>query len=107
MKSKLLEDIRENPQNLFNLIAGATGLFFGTLDAVTTGFPLFTAGVPIYEAVNYWSAPKNIKEGAKNIAGDLKPSLLDSIKRSLVYGLYASIPFTVKYHEELIDLFRY
>lgn len=106
MKRKLLEDICENPQGIFNILAGATGVGLGILDNITTGLPLFTIGVPLYEVIGYWNAPKKIKEWAKDMAGDLKPTLLEGIKRYLTYGLYASIPFAVKYHEEIANLFN-
>lgn len=110
MKRKILEKICEEPKNIFNLLAGASGLSFGIIDTLTTGYPLFSIGLPIYQVAGVYSGPKEMREFGKSFAedflGDSMPSLWDKVKNYMIYGLYAGIPFAIKYHDRIIDLFR-
>lgn len=102
MKIKLLEKICEEKVALLN---GCIGAFWGTLDTLIFGFPILSAGAPVYQVLCTYASSKTSKEMKKFIKEHKLP-ILDRIKNYTSYAVGASIPFVIKYYEEIVNLFN-
>jgi len=74
------------------------GAFWGTLDVLTSGLPLISGGLPLYELLNVHQA--------EEYSGLLGPEVtaMDKVKNYATYAAGAAIPFAIYYWKELRDM---
>ena len=95
------EDERERViRGILYGLNSAAGAFWGSLDVLTTGLPLLTAGVPLYEAFRAAEGREQLGVKEENITF-LRHN---RVKAKLYYLGGAVLPFAIAYRNELADL---
>lgn len=97
------EDIGKRILRGLNAVVGVGA---GTIDAVTTGVPYLSVGLPVYDALVRISAipqAKSLGIDPWMFVDDKKEFVKEVGKNRLAYALGATIPFAVKYHNEIIN----
>lgn len=93
----------ETLEKIITVIRTLPGLALGTIDCITTGVPIMSAGVPIYELAALMHSTSTL-EGRRLVQGTPLENAKEYVKGSGPYLVGASIPFLVKYHKEIGEL---
>ncbi len=88
-------------------LAGLVGASIGTLDTLTTGWPIVTIGLPIWEICKFLSCQESYKRivGIESEIGTLE-GLMRYAQGLIPYTIGAAIPFSIKYHNEIYTFIK-
>lgn len=93
-------------QRLKNIARIVSGGLIGTLDVLTTGLPLATLGIPVYDAMKMEDSIERIERlgprGRSMV--DRGASFKEWGKSLPLYFASAAIPFGIKYSSEIYEL---
>ena len=93
---RILEKIGEKRAK--SILYAGMGAIVGSIDCVSLGLPILTAGLPILDHIR-------AAEAYELGIGDYRLFLPKEYYKGLItYALSASIPFIVKYHKEIAEL---
>ncbi|MDD3175602.1 MAG: hypothetical protein PHU51_03930 [Candidatus Nanoarchaeia archaeon] len=96
--NKKLENLLDNHGT--KLVSVGVGMFWGTMDCISSGLPVLTIGLPLYELPNVIVGIID-----NNICPEMnKPEKITNLLKGYIsYSIGASIPFAIKYHQEIIN----
>ena len=80
----------------------SSGLFWGTIDCISSGLPILTIGVPLYDKLKFFYHKKMFPKYPSDNFFE-KQTIQDKIKGCISYSIGTSIPFAIKYHQEIIN----
>lgn len=91
-----LERVLENHGT--KLLSGGIGLFIGAGDMVSSGYPILTVGLPVWDLIKLTESQSYF--GNDSLI-DWKEGLTNYTKGLISYSVGASIPFAINYSNEI------
>lgn len=82
------------------------GAVTGTIDCVTTGLPILTVGAPIWGTMRFLDYQWNCEKYGMGRWVKTSKGLVDCARGCIPHIVGASIPFAIRYHNELYNLVK-
>lgn len=86
-----------------SILRAGMGVLWGTIDSISSGLPIITAGLPILEYARFIDIYSR-NDPLSNYAKENIAPVSEHIKSLITYILGASVPFVIRYHKEIADL---
>lgn len=104
IEDKSEEEINKIDRNVLYGINATVGVLLGTIDTISSGLPILSVGVPLWDFVRYVEAKEYMKRQGWNDSLEFDaPTTGTKVKARLSYMLGVGVPFAIQYRNEILD----